>query len=99
MRTGALMPPSKRPTKRPTATPKRRGPASMTPAHKQALATGREQARHVGNYLDALEAHKPKRGRKRTLESVSRQLAELEPRLARAAGLKKLQLAQERIAL
>jgi hypothetical protein len=85
-----------KPTKRPA---KRRGPAKMTPAHEQALALGREEARHVRNYLEALEVHKPKRGRKRTAESVGRRLADLEPRLVRATGFRKLKLAQERIAL
>src|SRR5262245_27658279 len=39
---------------------------AMTDAHKAALAEGRNQARIVGNYLEAIDAHKPKRGRRRT---------------------------------
>ena len=48
----------------------------MSAAHKEALAEGREQSRVVRDYLDALEAHKPKRGRKRTTESVKKNLTE-----------------------
>lgn len=32
------------------------GPGKMSDAHKEALALGREQSRHVANYLNALEA-------------------------------------------
>ena len=38
----------------------------MSDEHKAALAEGRNQGRAVRRYLEALEAHKPKRGRKRT---------------------------------
>ena len=47
----------------------------MTDEHKQALAEGRELGRAVRDYLEALEAHKPKRGRKRTPDSVKKRLA------------------------
>lgn len=94
------MPPTKRATKS-TAnrTAKRRGPAKMTKAHKEALAVGREQSRHVGAYLEALEAHKPKRGRKRTPEGVRKRLAEVEAKMPTATGIKKLELAQVKISL
>src|SRR5437588_24420 len=59
---------------------------AMTAAHKQALAEGREQSRVVRDYLDALEAHKPKRGRKRTAESVKKNLAEVNQSLKAASG-------------
>src|SRR5258706_331711 len=36
----------------------------MSDTHKEALAEGRNHARVVGRYLEALEANKPKRGRK-----------------------------------
>ena len=38
----------------------------MTDEHKAALAQGRSEGRAVRDYLDALRANKPKRGRKRT---------------------------------
>ena len=71
----------------------------MSAQHKEALALGREQGRAVRRYLEALEAHKPKRGRKRTPESIQRRLADIEARLANADPLSKLQLVQERMNL
>ena len=43
---------------------------SMSEDHKTALAQGRSEGRAVRRYLEALEAHKPRRGRKRTVESM-----------------------------
>ncbi len=68
----------------------------MTPEHKAALAAGREQARAVANYLEALEANRPKRGRKRTLDTVKRQLAEANEALDEAAGAGRLEWIQRR---
>jgi hypothetical protein len=42
----------------------------MSDEHKAALAEGRNQGRAVRRYLEALDAHKPRRGRKRTTESM-----------------------------
>ncbi|PLS76649.1 MAG: hypothetical protein CYG61_01035 [Actinobacteria bacterium] len=50
-------------------------------------------------YLEALEAHRPKRGRKRTPESIERRLSAIEERLAGADPLTRLQLVQERMDL
>lgn len=47
-------------------------------------------------YLDALEENKPKRGRKRTPESIKKRLAAIEDQLASASSLKRLNLLQER---
>ena len=47
---------------------------SMSDDHKAALAAGRNEGRAVRRYLEALEAHKPKRGRKRTPESIEKRL-------------------------
>lgn len=71
----------------------------MSPTHKAALAEGREQGRAVRRYLEALEAHKPKRGRKRTPESVQKRLAAIEERLQQADALSRLHLVQERMNL
>ena len=71
----------------------------MSQEHKQALAQGRDQGRAVRRYLEALEAHRPKRGRKRTAESIKRRLADIEERLAAADPLSRLQLVQERMNL
>jgi hypothetical protein len=68
----------------------------MTNAHKAALAEGRNHARIVGRYLDALDATKPKRGRPRTTDSVKKQLAAANQELKSATGLSRLQLLQDR---
>lgn len=71
----------------------------MSDEHKAALAEGRNQGRAVRRYLEALEAHKPKRGRKRTTESMRRRLDRIDAELPQADPLKRLQLIQERLDL
>ena len=71
----------------------------MSDAHKAALAEGREQGRAVRRYLEALEAHKPKRGRKRTPESIKKRLTAIEVSLPNADPLTRLHLIQERMDL
>jgi hypothetical protein len=95
------MPPAKKATAKsvPAKSARKRGPAKMTDSHKQALAEGREASRHVRAYLEALQANKPKRGRKRTRETVQKQLDEVSAQIGPATGLRKLELAQRRIDL
>src|SRR4051812_21503748 len=76
--------------------PPRKQKRSMSAEHKAALAEGRNLSRSVGRYLEALEAHKPKRGRKRTPESVKRQLAAVQESLKTATGARRLELIQQR---
>ncbi len=71
----------------------------MTEEHKAALAEGRAQGRAVRSYLEALEAHKPKRGRKRTPESMRARLAKIETTIDAADPMTRLQLVQERLDL
>jgi hypothetical protein len=71
----------------------------MTAEHKQALAVGREESRSVRRYLEAIELHKPKRGRKRTSEGIEARLNQIEDRLATADPLSRVHLVQERINL
>ena len=71
----------------------------MSDEHKAALAEGRNQGRSVRRYLEALDAHKPKRGRKRTTESMRKQLNRIDAELPSADPLKRLQLIQERLDL
>ena len=71
----------------------------MSQEHKQALAIGRDQGRAVRRYLEALDAHRPKRGRKRTPDSIKRRLADIADRLEGADPLTRLQLVQERMNL
>lgn len=71
----------------------------MSDEHKQALAVGRDQGRAVRRYLEALEAHKPKRGRKRTPESIEKRLATIEAEVETADPLTRVNLLQERMDL
>lgn len=71
----------------------------MSDTHKAALAEGREQGRAVRRYLEAIEAHKPKRGRKRTTDSMQRRLTAIEDQLVNADPLTRLHLVQERMDL
>lgn len=73
--------------------------SSMSDQHKQALAIGREESRAVRRYLDALEAHKPKRGRKRTADGIARRLRQIDQRLEAADPLTRVNLLQEKMNL
>jgi len=55
--------------------------------------------RAVREYLSALDDNKPKRGRKRTPESIDKRLAAIGAEMDDASALKKLDLSQERIDL
>lgn len=79
--------------------PAKRPKSAMTDAHKAALAEGRAQGRAVRRYLEALDAHRPRRGRRRTAESVRRRLDAIEVEITTADPLKRLQLVQERLDL
>jgi hypothetical protein len=71
----------------------------MSDEHKAALAEGREQGRGVRLYLEALEKNRPKRGRKRTTDSITRRLDVIDVKLAEADPLTRLHLIQERMNL
>ena len=77
----------------------KRGSSGMSDQHKAALAEGRTQGRAVRRYLEALDAHKPKRGRKRTTDSMTKQLEKIEADIDSADPLKRLQLIQQRLDL
>ncbi len=72
---------------------------TMTDQHKAALAEGRAQGRAIRDYLEALEAHRPKRGRKRTPDSIKKRLDRIESELIEADAMKRLALVQERLDL
>ncbi len=74
----------------------KRGPKQMSDEHKAALERGRAEGRIVRDYLEAIRNNKPKRGRKRTPESVKSRLAKIEATLAEASAVEELQLIQER---
>ncbi|MGH9109160.1 MAG: hypothetical protein ACRDY3_06835 [Acidimicrobiales bacterium] len=67
----------------------------MTDSHKAALAKGREEGRIVRAYLEALESTRPRRGRKRTVDSIRKKLAGIEQELSTASPLNRLHLVQE----
>lgn len=64
-----------------------------------ASSSVREQAATVRKYLEALEKHRPKRGRKRTPESIKKRISTIEAKLEEATPLQRLQLVQERMDL
>lgn len=68
----------------------------MSNEHKAALAEGRDQGRAVRRYLEALDANKPRRGRKRSPESLKKRLDAIETEIASADPLKRVHLVQER---
>ncbi len=72
----------------------RKGP--MSAEHKAALARGRSEGKAVRDYLDALRANKPKRGRKRTPDSIKKRLSSIDSQLKDADPLTELRLVQER---
>lgn len=93
---------SKRVAKKATgrkSTSNRRGPAKMTAAHKGALAEGRQQASAVRAYLDALEANKPKRGRKITPETLRDRIEALNAKIPTVKRSARLELVQARLTL
>lgn len=78
----------------------KRGPKNpMSDSHKAAMAAGRVEGKAVRDYLEALRANKPKRGRKRTADTVRAQLAAVDAELADADPVKELQLVQRRMDL
>ena len=74
------------------AAPKR----TMSAEHKQALAKGREAGRAVREYLNALEANRPKRGRKVTTETLVERLNDTNEKVnAETDPLRRLNLVQQ----
>ena len=79
--------------------PKKRGPKAVTAEHKAAMAVGRNESRSVRMYLEALTANRPKRGRKRTAESISKRLLAIDEDFMTADALTRVHLVQERLDL
>lgn len=76
-----------------------RGPKNITPEHKAAMAAGRAEGRAIKSYLEALEDHKPRRGRRRTPDSINARLEKIDGELVGADPMKRLSLIQERLDL
>jgi hypothetical protein len=68
----------------------------MSTAHKAAMEQGRAEGRAVRDYLEALRSSKPKRGRKRTADTIEARLARIDDELTTATAIEELQLLQER---
>lgn len=81
------------------ATARTRKKSQMSDEHRQALAKGRSEGAAVRRYLVALETHRPKRGRKRTPDSMTKRLKAIETQLPNADPLTRVHLLQERINL
>ncbi|HEX9504818.1 MAG TPA: hypothetical protein VGA62_02315 [Acidimicrobiia bacterium] len=75
------------------------GTRTMTNQHKAALAEGRSESRAVKSYLEALDQNRPRRGRKRTPDSIKKRLAAIDAQFGEVSALQRLQLVQERIDL
>ncbi len=71
-------------------------PKSLTPEHKHAMAAGRKEGQAVKAYLDAIEQHRPRRGRRRTPDSIQKRLVAIDAQIDGASSLQRLQLTQER---
>lgn len=87
------------PSKGTGRSPKATGDPGMSADHKQALAVGREESRAVRRYLEALEAHKPRRGPRPSAESISKRITTIDRELGDAAPLARVRLVQERLDL
>jgi hypothetical protein len=75
----------------------KKGPKNpLSKEHKAAMAVGRVEGRVVRDYLEALRNNKPKRGRKRTAETIQTRLDAIEAELLEADPIDELRLIQER---
>jgi hypothetical protein len=79
--------------------PVKKAAKGMSDEHKAALAEGRAQGRAIREYLEALETHRPKRGRKRTPDSVKKRLERVETEIFEADPIRRVALIQERMDL
>ena len=78
----------------------KRGPKSLSPEHKAAMAEGRTEGRIMKGYLEAIRRTKPTAGRPKTADSVNNRLDKINHLLeAKLDPLKRLGLLQERIEL
>ncbi len=65
----------------------------------EAMDAERSQNKIVKDYLDGLEKHKAKRGRKRSPETIKKRLNVIEAKLPTVSSLTKLHLIQEKLDL
>ncbi len=72
---------------------------SSTESDTSKDSSSRAQSKIIRDYLEALERNRPRRGRKRTRDTVEKQLALVEGQLDDADSLERLHLIQRRIDL
>lgn len=72
---------------------------ALSTEHKAALEEGRRQSRTVDAYLHKVNENKPKRGRKRTPDSIRARLAKIDESLKDASLLRALALHSEKESL
>ena len=75
------------------------GKRTMSAEHKEALAQGRLQGRAIRAYLEALETHRPKRGRKRTPDGIVKRIEKIAEEFDAADPMKRVLLIQEQMNL
>jgi len=71
----------------------------MSASHKKALANGRNEGRIIRDYLEVVEAIKPRRGRRRTPESIAKRLVAINTELKSTDPVTQVRLIQERLNL
>lgn len=63
------------------------------------MAAGRAEGKTVREYLEALQVNRPKRGRRRTPETIRKRLAAIDTELETADSVERLKLVSERMHL
>lgn len=63
------------------------------------MAAGRVEGKAVRAYLEALRANKPKRGRKRTADSIRKQIEAINDKLESADAVSELKMISDRMHL
>ena len=71
----------------------------MSSSHKEALVNGRAESRVIREYLQLIDAQRPRRGRRRSLETITRRLREIEIEIPHSHPVQRIHLIQERINL
>ena len=85
-----------------TTTGRGRGPRpgyEPTDEHKAAMAVGRKQAKIVGDYLDALEAFTPRRGRPVDTDAIEGKIANIKATIDDKSPIARLHAQQQLIDL
>ena len=72
---------------------------NMSASHKKALANGRTEGHVIRDYLEVVEAIKPRRGRRRTPESIAKRLVAISAEMKLTDPVTKVRLMQERLNL